>query len=168
MLGKSYRYSSPKHGEKRIFFNSLVSFFYSITVRGIIKCLLQEERFSYYKLIIISLFIVWGIKYRIKYHGEHFKFCMSDKIFEQSLTTLFYFCFFPVPCSSDAAARHLQQWRHQCAPTQVNQVIRHPRTTFGAVIVNVNKRSVSADARTFTPNYLRGVDLFNSKRTVEG
>ena len=69
---------------------------------------------------------------------------------------------------SDAAARHLQQWRHQCAPTQVNQVIRHPRTTFGAVIVNVNKRSVSADARTFTPNYLLGVDLFNSKRTVEG
>ena len=69
--------------------------------------------------------------------------------------------------SIDAAARHLQQWRHQCAPTQVNQVIRHPRTTFGAVIVNVNKRSVSADARTFTPNLL-GVDLFNSKRTVEG
>ena len=70
--------------------------------------------------------------------------------------------------NSDAAARHLQQWRHQCAPTQVNQVIRHPRTTFGAVIVNVNKRSVSADARTFTPNYLLGVDLFNSKRIVEG
>ena len=44
----------------------------------------------------------------------------------------------------DAAARHLQQWRHQCAPTQVNQVIHHPRTTFGAVIVNVNKRSVAA------------------------
>ena len=70
--------------------------------------------------------------------------------------------------SGDAAARHLQQWRHQCAPTQVNQVIRHPHTTFGAVIVNVNKRSVSADACTFTPNYLQGVDLFNSKRTVEG
>ena len=52
--------------------------------------------------------------------------------------------------------------------TQVNQVIRHPRTTFGAVIMNVNKRSVSADARTFTPNYLLGVDLFISKRTVEG
>ena len=50
--------------------------------------------------------------------------------------------------SNDAAARHLQQWRHQCAPTLVNQVIRHPRTTYGAVIVNVNKRSVSADART--------------------
>ena len=65
----------------------------------------------------------------------------------------------------DAAARHLQQWQHQCAPTQV---IRHPRTNFGAVIVNVNKRSVSADGRTFTPNYLLGVDLFNSKRTVEG
>ena len=42
----------------------------------------------------------------------------------------------------------------------MNQVIRHPRTTFGAVIVNVNKRSVSADARIFTPNYLLGVDLF--------
>ena len=51
---------------------------------------------------------------------------------------------------------------------QVNQVIRHQRTTFGAVIVNVNKRSVSAGARTFTPNYLLGVDLFISKRTVEG
>ena len=34
--------------------------------------------------------------------------------------------------------------------------------------MNVNKRSVSADARTFTPNYLLGVDLFISKRTVEG
>ena len=44
---------------------------------------------------------------------------------------------------------------------QVNQVIRHPRITFGAVIMNVNKRSVSADARGFTPNYLLGVDLFN-------
>ena len=33
---------------------------------------------------------------------------------------------------------------------QVNQVIRHPRTTFVAAIVNVNKRSVSADARAFT------------------
>ena len=53
---------------------------------------------------------------------------------------------------------------------QVNQVIRHPRTTFGAVIVNVNKRSVTADARVFTPNYLDllCVDLFNSERTVEG
>ena len=69
--------------------------------------------------------------------------------------------------TTDAAAKHLQQWRHQCAPTQMNQEIRHPRTTFGAVVVNVNKRSVSADARTFTPNYLLGVDLFNSKRTVE-
>ena len=37
----------------------------------------------------------------------------------------------------------------------MNQVIRHPRTTFGAVIVNVNKLSVSA-------NYPLGVDLFNS------
>ena len=37
---------------------------------------------------------------------------------------------------------------------QVNQVILHPRTAFGAVVVNVNKRSVSADARAFTPNYL--------------
>ena len=47
---------------------------------------------------------------------------------------------------------------------QVNQVIRHSRTTFGAVVVNVNKRSVSADARAFTQNYLLGVDLFDSKR----
>ena len=44
--------------------------------------------------------------------------------------------------------------------SQVNQVIRHPRTTFGAVIVYVNKLSVSADARAFTPTYLLGVDLF--------
>ena len=51
---------------------------------------------------------------------------------------------------------------------QTSEVIRHPRTTFGRVIVNVNKRSVSADARTFIPNYLLGVDLFDSKRTVEG
>ena len=51
---------------------------------------------------------------------------------------------------------------------QVNQEIRHPRTTFGAVIVNVNKRSVSANARAFTPNYLLGVDLYNSKCTVDG
>ena len=82
MLGKSYSYSSPKHGEKRILFCLTLSlvFIYSITVRGIFKCLLQEERFSYHKLIIISLFIVWGIEYRIKYQGEHFKFCMCDKI----------------------------------------------------------------------------------------
>ena len=51
---------------------------------------------------------------------------------------------------------------------QVNKVIRHPRTTFGGVIVNVNKRSVSTDARAFTPNYPLDVDLFDSKRTVEG
>ena len=54
---------------------------------------------------------------------------------------------------------------------QVNQVIPHPLTAFGAVVVNVNKRSVSAEARAFTPNYpLLGVDLItcNSKRTVEG
>ena len=50
---------------------------------------------------------------------------------------------------------------------QVNQMIRHPPTTFGAVIVNVNKHYVSADARPFTPNYLLGVDLFNSKRKVK-
>ena len=37
----------------------------------------------------------------------------------------------------------------QVRTNQVNQVIRHPRTTFGAVVVNVNKRSVSADARAF-------------------
>ena len=43
---------------------------------------------------------------------------------------------------------------------QVNQLIGYLRTTFGAVVVNVNKRSVSADARAFTPNYLLGVDLF--------
>ena len=51
---------------------------------------------------------------------------------------------------------------------QVNQMIHHPRTTSGAVIVNVNKRYVSADARTFTSNYLLDVDLFNSKRNVDG
>ena len=40
------------------------------------------------------------------------------------------------------------------------------RTTFGAVVVNVNKCSVSADARAFTPNYMYclGVNLFYSKR----
>ena len=48
------------------------------------------------------------------------------------------------------------------------QVIRHPRTTFGALIVNVNKRSISADAGAFIPNYQLSVDLFNSKRTDEG
>ena len=42
---------------------------------------------------------------------------------------------------------------------QANQVICYPRTTFGAVVVNVNRRAVSADARSFTPNYLQGVDL---------
>ena len=47
---------------------------------------------------------------------------------------------------------------------KVHQVIPHPRTTFGAVIVNVYKRSVSADARAFIPNYLLSVDL---KRAVE-
>ena len=46
--------------------------------------------------------------------------------------------------------------------------VGHPPTTFGAVIMNINKRSVSADARAFTPNYLLSVDLFNSKCTVEG
>ena len=51
---------------------------------------------------------------------------------------------------------------------QVNQVIRHPHTNFGAVVVNVNKLSVLADALAFTPNYVLGVDLFNSKHTVEG
>ena len=50
---------------------------------------------------------------------------------------------------------------------QVNQVIRHTLTTFGAVVMNVNKRSVSADARAYTPNYLLGISV-NSKRTVEG
>ena len=35
---------------------------------------------------------------------------------------------------------------------------------------NFKKRSVSADARAFTPNYLPGVDLFTvySERTVVG
>ena len=51
---------------------------------------------------------------------------------------------------------------------QVNQVIRHPRTTCGVVIVNVNKRSVSSDASAFTLDYLLGVDLVNSERTIEG
>ena len=54
------------------------------------------------------------------------------------------------------------------APVRTNQVIRHPCTTFRAVVVTVKKRSVSADARAFIPNYLLGVDLFHSKRTVEG
>ena len=35
----------------------------------------------------------------------------------------------------------------------VNQVIRHPRTIFRAVVVNVNKRSVSTEACAFIPNY---------------
>ena len=47
-------------------------------------------------------------------------------------------------------------------------MILHPRTTCEAVIVNVNKRPVSADALAFIPNYILGVDLFNSKRAVEG
>ena len=51
---------------------------------------------------------------------------------------------------------------------QVDQVIRHPRTTFGGVVVNVNKRSVSTDAFALIQNYILGVDLSNSKRTVEG
>ena len=46
--------------------------------------------------------------------------------------------------------------RLQCAPNQVNQMIRHPCTTFGAVVVSVNKRSVTPDARTFIPHYLLG------------
>ena len=52
---------------------------------------------------------------------------------------------------------------------QVNQVIRHPRTTFGAVVVKVNKIFVTADARAFFENRsitVLGVNL-NSKRTVE-
>ena len=51
---------------------------------------------------------------------------------------------------------------------QMNQVIRHPHTTFGAVVVNVKKRFVSADARAFIPNYLLSVDVLNSKRTLKG
>ena len=52
---------------------------------------------------------------------------------------------------------------HRPGPCSAVQCSVVRRTTFGAVIVNVNKRSVSADARTFTPNYLLGVsfDLFN-------
>ena len=50
---------------------------------------------------------------------------------------------------------------------QMNQVIRHARTTCEAMIENVNKRSVSADARAFISNNLLGVDLFISKRTVK-
>ena len=41
------------------------------------------------------------------------------------------------------------QPRRPVRTNQVNQVIRHPRTTFEVVIVNVNKRSVSADSRAF-------------------
>ena len=33
--------------------------------------------------------------------------------------------------------------------------------------IYINKRSVSAEASAFTPNYRLGVDLFNSKSTVE-
>ena len=57
----------------------------------------------------------------------------------------------------------------QVRTNQVNQAIRHPRTTFGAVVVNVKRRSVSADARTFTPNYLLGVYLFilNAKSKIK-
>ena len=36
---------------------------------------------------------------------------------------------------------------------QMNQVIRHSITTFGAVDVNVNKSSDSVDAGAFIPNY---------------
>ena len=42
------------------------------------------------------------------------------------------------------------------APLRTNQVsqgIRLPHTTFVAVVVNVNKHSVSKDARAFMPNY---------------
>ena len=82
---------------------------------------------------------------------------------------------------TDADTRHPRQWRHrrgyeapkttaarqhQCAPQ--NQVIRDPRITFGVVDVNVNNRSVSADACAFIPNYLLGVNLFNTKCIVEG
>ena len=35
---------------------------------------------------------------------------------------------------------------------QVNQVIRHPRTTFEVVTVNVNRISASADTRELIPN----------------
>ena len=57
--------------------------------------------------------------------------------------------------TSDADARHLRQWRYQCAPTK----------WINWSSVNVNKRSVSTDAGAFAPNYLLGVYLFNSKRT---
>ena len=46
----------------------------------------------------------------------------------------------------------------------MNQVICHPRTTFGAVIMNVKKKNAlsqqSVDPHAFTPNHLLGVDLF--------
>ena len=44
-------------------------------------------------------------------------------------------------------------------PSESSDSIRHLRTTFGAMVVNVNKRSVSADARAFTQNYLLVLDL---------
>ena len=57
--------------------------------------------------------------------------------------------------------------------SQVNQVISDSPSTHnfrgqGCDYVNVKKRTVSADALSFIPNYLLRVDLFNSKRTAEG
>ena len=71
------------------------------------------------------------------------------------------------PYYADAGARYLDLWRHQCHQRSESSD-RHPRTTFGAVMVNVNKSSVSSEARAFIPNHPLGVDLFNSKRTAEG
>ena len=40
-------------------------------------------------------------------------------------------------------------------------------TTFGAVIVNVNKRSVSVDAHAFILNYLLGVNNVAQSKTIK-
>ena len=67
--------------------------------------------------------------------------------------------------SSDANASHLVNG----GTNQVNQVISHPRTTFGAVIVNVNKRFVSADARAFTQTiyYVQIYFILNTQSKVK-
>ena len=77
----------------------------------------------------------------------------------------------PVPSIAMYIRRGNEAPNTMAAPVctdQVNQVIRQPRTTFGAVVVNINKRAVPAEARAFMPNYLLDVDLFNFKCTVEG
>ena len=64
----------------------------------------------------------------------------------------------------DADARHLRQWRHQPSESRDSSSTHN----FRGGDCGENKRSVSADAHTFIPNYLLGVDLFNSQRAIEG